>query len=61
MHNLFYLSLDVEISHAGKIFPGTFQDIDKFLKSQGYDLHSIIKKQDAIYVKKGFIDEINEF
>ena len=53
--------IDVEIKHAGKIFPGSFQEIDQYLKLQDYDLHSIIDEQDAIYVKKGFIDEINEF
>ena len=52
--------IDVEINHAGTIFPGSFQDIDDYLKSQGYHLHSVIARQDAIYVKKGFIDEINE-
>ena len=52
--------LDVEVNHAGSIFPGSFKDIDDYLKSQGYDLHSIISRQDAIYVKRGFIDEINE-
>ena len=52
--------LDVEVNHAGSIFPGSFKDIDDYLKLQGYDLHSILSRQDAIYVKRGFLDEINE-
>ena len=52
--------IDVEVNHAGQVFPGSFQDIDNYLKLQGYQLHSIIQNQDAIYVKKGFMDEINE-
>jgi len=52
--------IDVEVNHAGTIFPGSFEEIDNYLKSQGYKLHSIIANQDAIYVKKGFTDEINE-
>ena len=52
--------IDVEINHALTIFPGSFKEIDDYLQSQGYVLHSIIARQDAIYVKKGFIDEINE-
>ena len=53
--------LDVEVNHAGSIFPiFLFKDIHDYLNSQGYDLHSILSRQDAIYVKRGFIDEINE-
>ena len=52
--------LDVEVNHAGSIFPGSFKDIDDYLKLQGYDLYSILSSQDAIYVKRGFIDEIHE-
>ena len=50
----------METHNAGDIFPGDSHDIDKYLKSQDYDLHSIIEQQDAIYVKKGFMDEMNE-
>ena len=52
--------IDVEVNHAGTIFPGSFEEINDYLISQGYDLHSIIANQDAIYVKKGFVNEINE-
>jgi len=52
--------LDVEINHAGSIFPGSAKDIDTYLKSQGYNLYAILSRQDAIYVKRGFLDEINE-
>ena len=52
--------IDVEVNHAGTVFPGSFRDIDDYLKLQGYQLHSIIENQDAIYVKKGFMDEISE-
>ena len=52
--------IDVEVNHAGEIFPGSFQDINQYLNSKGYALHSIISNQDAIFVQEGFIDEINE-
>ena len=39
--------LDVEVNHAGSIFPGSFKDIDDYLKLQGYDLHSILSRQDS--------------
>ena len=57
--------VDVEVYRAGEIFPGSFQNLDRYLRSQGYDLYSTIEKfvgqpTDAIYVKKGFMDEINE-
>ena len=52
--------IDVEVNHAGTVFPGSFREIDDFMNFQGYQLHSIIQNQDAIYVKKGFMDQINE-
>ena len=52
--------IDIEVNPAGTIFPRSFEDIDDYLKSKGYDLHLIIARQDAIYVKKGFIDKIDE-
>ena len=52
--------IDVEIDRAGTIFPGTYEDISKYLDMQGYDFHSQITKYDAVFVKKGFLDEINE-
>ena len=30
--------LDIEVNHAGKIFPGTREDIQNFIGSQGYPL-----------------------
>ena len=44
--------IDVEVNHAGEIFPGSFQDISQYLNSKGYALHSIISNQDAIFVKE---------
>jgi len=52
--------LDIEIDRAGTIFPGTYEDISKYLDTQGYEFHSQITKYDAVFVKKGFLDEINE-
>ena len=52
--------IDIEIDRAGTIFPGTYEDISKYLDTQGYDFHSQITKYDAVFVKKGFLDEINE-
>ena len=51
--------LDIEIKHAGKIFPGSHQEITDLMDSKGYDLYAYIA-YDAIYVKRGFLDEINE-
>ena len=52
--------LDIEIDRAGTIFPGTYEDISKYLDTHGYDFHSQITKYDAVFVKKGFLDEMNE-
>ena len=52
--------LDIEIDRAGTIFPGTYEDISKYLDTQGFEFHSQITKYDAVFVKKGFLDEINE-
>ena len=50
--------LDIEIPHLGKVFPGSFEELDTFLTQQGYKLYTIIDKLDAIYVKNGYLEEI---
>ena len=52
--------IDLEINHVGEIFPGTFEDILNYLDAQGYDFHFEISGLDAVFVKKGFLNEINE-
>ena len=53
--------LDIEIKLAGKIFPGTHEDITNLMLSKGYDLYGYIGNGiDAIYVKNGYLDELNE-
>ena len=47
-------SLDVE----GSEFPGTWEDILNYLDAQGYEFHFEIKGLDAVFVKKGFMDEL---
>ena len=56
--------IDLEINHAGEIFPGTWEDILNYLDAQGYEFHFKIPWRDisfldAIFVKKGFLDELN--
>ena len=56
--------IDVEFKHLGRIYPGTFQDLNNFLKQNGYEFFTITKDpygrpNDAIYVKKGFVEELN--
>ena len=53
--------LDIEIKHAGRIFSGSHEEITNWMDSQGYDLYAYIAKTDAIYVKRGYLDELNEF
>ena len=48
------------MERIGAIFPGTYEQIEKYLQSMGYELYSKVSKFDAIFVKKGFSDEINE-
>ena len=52
--------LDIEVKHAGRIFPGSRQDIRDLMSSQGYDLFANIANTDDIYVKRGYLDELNE-
>ena len=57
--------IDLEINHAGEIFPGTWEDILNYLDAQGYEFHFKIPWQgisflDAVFVKKGFLDELND-
>ena len=57
--------INLEISHVGEIFPGTWEDILNYLDTQGYEFHfkisfGEISFLDAVFVKKGFLDELNE-
>ena len=52
--------IDLEINHAGEIFPGTWEDILNYLDAQGYEFHFKIGGLDAVFVQKGFLNEINE-
>ena len=52
--------IDLEITHLGEIFPGTWNDILIYLDDKGYDLWYPISGLDAVFVKEGFIDELNE-
>ena len=56
--------LDVEHKHLGRVFPGSFEVLNNFLISKGYEFFVetkdiIGRPNDAIYVKKGFIEELN--
>ena len=52
--------INIEVQRIGSIFPDTYEQIEKYLERMGYQLHSKISNFDAIFVKKGFSDEINE-
>ena len=52
--------IDVEINHVGAIFPGTLEDIMNYLDVQGYEFHFEIGGSDAVFIKKGLLNEINE-
>ena len=52
--------INIEVQRIGAIFPDTYEQIEKYLERMGYELHSKIRNFDAIFVKKGFSDEINE-
>ena len=52
--------LDIEIKNAGQIFPGSYREITKFMYSQGYEFFTQVSDVDAIYVKKGYLNELNE-
>ena len=53
--------LDIEIKHAGTIFPGSHEDITNLMLVKGYELYGYIGDGiDAIYVKNGYLDELNE-
>ena len=52
--------LDIEIKNAGTIFPGTYRDITKFMYSKGYEFFTQVDNVDAIFVKKGYLNELNE-
>ena len=43
--------LDVEVNHAGVIFPGTQNDIRNFLSSQNYPYTKTVEIDDIFYNK----------
>ena len=43
--------IDVEVNHAGAIFPGTRDDIQNYLSSQGYPFTKSVKIDDLFYNK----------
>ena len=56
--------INLEINHLGEIFPGTWEDVLNYLETQGYDFHFKISFRDisfldAVFVKKGFLEELN--
>ena len=56
--------IDVEVNHLGEVFPGSWEDILNYLKTQGYEFHMNIAFKgisflDAVFVKKGFLEELN--
>ena len=56
--------IDLEANHLGEIFPGTWEDVLNYLETQGYDFHFKISFKgisflDAVFVKKGFLEELN--
>ena len=56
--------IDLEANHLGEIFPGTWEDVLNYLETQGYDFHFKISFRDisfldAVFVKKGFLEELN--
>ena len=56
--------IDVEFKKLGHIFPGTFQELDDLLVKNGYEFNVETKDpfgrpNDKIYVKKGFIEELD--
>ena len=63
-HDVDIKVIDLEVNHIGEIFPGTWEDILNYLDSQGYEYHFKISFRDipfldAVFVKKGFLDELN--
>ena len=52
--------INIEVERIGAIFPDTYEQIEKYMESMGYELHSKIDNFDVIFIKKGFSDEINE-
>ena len=44
--------IDVEINHAGMIFPGTREDIQNFMSSQGYPFIKSVNVDDFFYSKE---------
>ena len=52
--------INVEYCNIGNTFPGTAKDLDQLLRTNGYDFVGKVDQYDALYVKKGYLDEINE-
>ena len=51
--------IDMEI-HKKQIFPGSFEQVKSYMDTQGYEMNSIIRGMDAVFVKKGYLDELHE-
>ena len=56
--------IDVEFKHLGNTFPGTLQDLDDLLITNGYEFSVETKDpygrpNDKIYVKKGFMEDLD--
>ena len=46
--------------HKKQIFPGSFEQVKSYMDTQGYEMNSIIRGMDAVFVKKGYLDELHE-
>ena len=51
--------MGIESPHLGKLYPGSFTELTKYLSDQGYDYLKNIGP-DAIFIKKGYLNELNE-
>ena len=52
--------MGIESPHLGKLYPGTFKELTKYLYDQGYDYFRNIAA-DAFFIKRGYLNELNEF
>ena len=44
--------INIEVERIGAIFPGTYEHIEKYLESMGYELHSKISTLMQFLLKK---------
>ena len=52
--------INVEVNHLDRIFPGSFEELESFLNEYGYRWHSLVKQQDAIFIRRDFEDSLME-